>query len=101
VAADCLGTGPYISATSEHSNEHLRFINITRNITPFHHLKLSFQQMPSHKFVTFLLGTNPVQAGTKNGLFTICGRKSDTGARFLSEPRSYRANFLPIFHYSR
>jgi hypothetical protein len=109
VAGDCLGTGSDNNAASEHSNEHLRFINITRNLfsfsfkrrTPFHRIKLSGQQMPSHKFVTVVLGANPILAATENGIFMICGRKSDTGAGFLSELRSYRANFLPIFHSIR
>jgi len=57
--------------------------------------------MPSHKFVTVLLGVNAMLAATENGLFVICGTKSDTEPGFFSELRSYRANFLPIFHYRR
>lgn len=66
MAGDCPGTGPYISAASEHSNGHLSSINTTRNLghfsfkrrTPLHSVKLSVLQMPSHKFVTVILGVN-------------------------------------------
>jgi len=54
--------------------------------------------MPRHKFVTVVLGVKVIVTATENRMNTICGRKSDTGASFLSELGSYRANFLPIFH---
>jgi len=109
VGGNCLGTGPYISATSGHNKEHMKPINITRNLfsfsfkrrTPFHRVKLSGQQMPSHKFVTVVLGANAILAATENRIIMICGRKSNRGAGFLSELRSYSASFLPIFHSIR
>jgi hypothetical protein len=90
VAGDCLGRSLNISVISEHSNEHLNSINIIMNLfffslerTPFHRVKLSVQQMPSHKSVTVVLGVNAILAATENGLFAICGGKSDTGPGFF------------------